>query len=67
MMKVLIANSVCYLVNSVIDALGVLIEQPLTNWLVRSLTAHFSGAKYRVETLELASNFQSVIHNKMPQ
>jgi len=49
-----------------INALGVLIEQPLTNWKKASekLTA---GAKYHVEALEVASNFQSVMHNKILQ
>ena len=51
-----------------INTLGVLIEQPLTNWkkATEKLTAHFSGAKYHMEAMELASNFQSIMNNKMP-
>ena len=51
-----------------INALGVLIEQPLTNWKKASKkpTAHFAGEKYHVEALELASNSQSVMRNKIP-
>ena len=29
-------------------------------------TAHFSGTKYHMEALELASNFQSIMNNKTP-
>ena len=74
MMKALIVNSVSYLVSSNsfsdkhINALGVLIEQPLTNWkkATEKLIAHFSSAKYHVEALEIASNFTSIMNNKTP-
>ena len=51
-----------------INTLGALIEQPLTNWkkATEKLTAHFSGVKYHMEALELASNYQSVMNNKTP-
>ena len=51
-----------------INTLGVLIEQLLTNWkkATEKLTAHFSGAKYHMEVLEIASNFQSIMNNKTP-
>ena len=49
-----------------INTLGVLIEQPLTNWKKASekLTAHFSGARYHMEALEIASNFNSIMKYK---
>jgi len=52
-----------------INALGVLIEQPLANWekASKKLTAQISGAKHHVEALELASNFQSAMHKKCLQ
>ena len=51
-----------------ISTLGVLIEQPLTNWKKASekLTAHFSTAKYHMEAMKLASNFLSVVNNETP-
>ena len=51
-----------------INTLGVLIEQPLTNWkkATEKLIAHFSSAKYHVEALEIASNFTSIMNNKTP-
>ena len=54
--------------DNCINTLGVLIEQPLTNWkkATEKLTAHFSTAKYHMEAMELASNFQSVMNNETP-
>ena len=51
-----------------INTLGVLIEQLLTNWekATEKLTAYFSVAKYHMEALEIASNFQSIMNNKTP-
>ena len=51
-----------------INALGILIEQPLINWkkATEKLKAHFSTAKYHMEAMELASNFLSVLNNTVP-
>ena len=51
-----------------INTLGILIEQPLTNWkrLLKSLQITFLVQNISMEALELASNYQSVMNNKTP-